>query len=197
MKALIVAVFVLAAIIILLELIRADTEVFFGDTKRVKVRILFFTIDTAKEKKKKEKTPKKKKEKKEKKNKKDKKKDKLLYFSDFCRIAARFLRSFRKHLVIKKLKCHVSVATDDAANTALTYGKVTAGVNIFCGALCNNFNVKERDINVYADFNKQKIEYDIYVRLRLSALDVLLMAMAALTCMIKSIIKNKKIKKAV
>ncbi len=186
MKILLIVFSIIAVITFVFHLIKAKAEIFFGETKRVVVKLLCFKFDTSKLKK----SEKKKKDKKTKKEKNTG--EKLLYFSDFCRIAGKAIKVFNRKLVIKKLQCAVLVATDDAAKTALTFGKVSAGVNIFCGAICNNFKVTERDIRINADFTKQKSEYDIYVNMELSLLGGLLIAFAAAVCAVRVIIKNKK-----
>lgn len=186
MKILLIVLTIIAVTMLILHLIKARVEMFYGETKRIIIKMLCFKFDTSESKKKAGK-------KKEKKTKKDKK-EKLLYFSDYCRIAGRAVKIFNRKLVIKKLRCAVLVATDDAAKTALTFGKISVGVNIFCGAICNNFKVIERDIRINADFTKQKAEYDIYVKMELSLLGGLVMLFAAAVCALRAIIKNKKIK---
>ena len=183
MKGLLITLVVIAVITVFLYFIKAKVEIFFGETNRVVIKLLWFKLDTSSLKKKNKK----------KKSKKEKvKKEKLLFFRDFCEIAGKAVKLFGNQLVIKELKCVVLVATDDAAKTALRYGKVSAGVNIFCGAICNNFKVIERDIRVNADFTKQKSEYDIYVNLNLSLLASLLIAYVAAVSAIRAIIKYKK-----
>ena len=185
MRILLIVLTIIAVTIIILRLIKAKVEIFFGETKRVVVKLLWFIFDTSDLTKK---------EKKKKVKKEKKKKGKLLFFKDFCRIAGKAIKVFNNQLIIRKLKCVVLVATDDAAKTAMRYGKVSAGVNIFCGAICNNFNVIERDIRVNADFIKQKSEYDVYVNMYLSLFAGVLVAYAAAVCAIRAIINNKKIK---
>ena len=185
MKILLIVLTIIAVTTIILHLIKAKVEIIFGETKRVVVKFLFLEFDTSKLKKKEKKKKNKKPEKK------NKNKNKLLFFSDYCRIAGRAIRIFNRKLVIKMLKCNVLVATDDAAKTALTFGKVSAGVNIFCGAICNNFKVIQRDVRVNADFTKQKSEYDIYINMELSLLGGLMMLFSAAVCALRAIIKNK------
>ena len=183
MKILLIVITIIAVTTIILHLIKAKVEIFFGETKRVVVKFLFLEFDTSKLKKKEKKKKNKKPE--------QKKKNKLLFFSDYCRIAGRAVKIFNRKLVIKMLKCNVLVATDDAAKTALTFGKVSAGVNIFCGAICNNFKVVERDVRVNADFTKQKSEYDVYINMELSLLGGLMMLFSVAVCAVRAIIKNK------
>ena len=123
-------------------------------------------------KKKKEKKPSKKsKDEKEKSEKKDKN-DILSMISIITAFVKNFLKKFLNSARIKVAKLHVTVATDEAAKTAVMYGAVSQSVNVLFPMLegIKNFKKlpKEKDLLVEPDFlsDKSRIDADItlYVR---------------------------------
>ncbi|MBQ7047105.1 MAG: DUF2953 domain-containing protein [Oscillospiraceae bacterium] len=64
-----------------------------------------------------------------------------------------FLKSVYKAFVIENLTVLLKVsAGDDAANTAIKYGKVCSAVYPSMGFICSNMKVKQYDVNVVPDF---------------------------------------------
>ena len=121
---------------------------------------------------KKEKKPSKKsKDEKEKSEKKDKN-DILSIISIITAFVKNFLKKFLNSARIKVAKLHVTVATDEAAKTAVMYGAVSQSVNVLFPMLegIKNFKKlpKEKDLSVEPDFlsDKSRIDADItlYVR---------------------------------
>lgn len=62
------------------------------------------------------------------------------------------VRKILKHIVIKELFVDLTVSGNDAADTAMNYGKTCAAVFPAMGAICTNMKVREYDLEVNPDF---------------------------------------------
>lgn len=88
--------------------------------------------------------------------------------TDIIRIAKNILVAFfekqAKHLSVRAVKLNISVATSDAATTAILYGAVSQGV-AYILELLDNINklkpIKKSDINIYPDYTSDKSSADI------------------------------------
>ena len=60
--------------------------------------------------------------------------------------------------MLSNLTVHLKVASPDAANTALLYGRVAAAVSALYPVLERNLRIKKTDIAVDADFEGQKTD---------------------------------------
>lgn len=67
-----------------------------------------------------------------------------------------------KGMVIDQLTMHYLAAGDDPCDTALTFGKTTAGLNSILAALSNFLKIKHSDIQTAIDFESEKST--VYVR---------------------------------
>lgn len=72
------------------------------------------------------------------------------------------LKKIMKHIVIKELFIDLTVAGDDAADTAIKYGKTCAAVFPALGTICTNAKVKEYDLEVNPDFLARKSSGDLH-----------------------------------
>ena len=68
--------------------------------------------------------------------------------------------------VVKKFKfrrfyLNLSVATNDAASTAINYGKICSAVYPIISFLETNADFKAKEINISADFDKSDSEFKI------------------------------------
>ena len=121
---------------------------------------------------KKEKKPSKKSKDEKEKSEKKGKNDILSIISIITAFVKNFLKKFLNSARIKVAKLHVTVATDEAAKTAVMYGAVSQSVNVLFPMLegIKNFKKlpKEKDLSVEPDFlsDKSRIDADItlYVR---------------------------------
>ena len=111
-----------------------------------------------KKKPKKEKTQAAVKTEKPKKPKKPKKKLTLEIICDFIKLGVEALGRLKRQLVLSNLTVHLKVASPDAANTALLYGRVAAAVSALYPVLERNLRIKKTDIAVDADFDGQKTD---------------------------------------
>lgn len=111
------------------------------------IRVLFFKIKIPPEKKKpkavKKETP----------PKKEKKGGSLKALKEIILSALKTLGPAVRSIRIDKLSGKITIASDDAFKTAMTFGSAAAGVGILLPVLENNFKIKKKDIEVNADFD--------------------------------------------
>ena len=118
---------------------------------------------------------------KKKKKKKDEEKDKeekldkndiLSIISIIINFVKNFIRLFSKSIRLKASRIHLTVATDNAASTALTYAAVTESINVLFPLLDGIKAVKKlphgKDLSVNVDFIAEEptidIEIELYIR---------------------------------
>ena len=86
----------------------------------------------------------------------------------------------------------MAVGADDAAETAVSYGKTCAYVFPLLGLICNTMKVKKYYADIHPDFLRQKSRAYIYANLKIRPVFVLGMAISALFHIIVSpLIKDK------
>lgn len=122
------------------------------------------------------------KEAKKKKNEKVKPKKKLTLevLCDFLRLGVQALGKLRRRIVIRNLTCHLVIADEDAAATALLYGRIAAAVSALYPVLDRNLRIHHTDISVDADFEKQKSSVLLDVKLAVCPLRLLICAVILL-----------------
>lgn len=76
---------------------------------------------------------------------------------DFIKLGVEALGKLKRQLVLSNLTVHLNVASADAANTALLYGRVAAAVSALYPVLERNLRIKKTDIAVDADFEGKKL----------------------------------------
>ncbi|NCC86962.1 MAG: DUF2953 domain-containing protein [Clostridia bacterium] len=67
-----------------------------------------------------------------------------------------------KHIVIKELFVDLTVAGNDAADTAMNYGKTCAAVFPALGTICTNMKVREYNVDINPDFIAKKNNGDLH-----------------------------------
>lgn len=174
MTALYIILGIIAFFIIVLSIpVVLDLE--YTDAVRCKVSWLFlkFTLYPFPEKKKKEKKPKeetKEEKPEEKKEEKPKKENFLKTFynnqglsgvieliNNCVGVLKRFsVRFIKRAVIIKKFHLDIHITEDDAAATAIKYGKVCAALYPSLGFICSNMKVKDYKVNVFADYCGEK-----------------------------------------
>lgn len=88
--------------------------------------------------------------------------------TDIIRIIKNILNDFFKnhaqHLSVRAVRLNISVATSDAANTAILYGVVSQGI-AYIFELLNNINdlkpIKKTAVNIYPDYTSEQSSADI------------------------------------
>ena len=169
---------VLSALAFLLLLFRVRLVFTCREEVRVTAWVLCFPI-VLYPRRKKPKPPKEKEEKKEKKRRKSKKKRKedsrkpKKSLPEKIRLVrallAALLRRTRRYLHLRAVRAHISVATGDAASTAVLYGAVSAALSGLLALLDRAFNLKAPpgDVAVFPDFTGEKTKADLKIVLSL------------------------------
>lgn len=104
------------------------------------------------------------------------------------------LKKFFGHLRIKVSRLHITVASPDAAMTAIAYGTITQTVSYLVALLENTKNVKglcEKNICIKTDFLTDTPSADVKISFSLRVWHLFSIGIAALISFIKSMIKNK------
>lgn len=147
-----------------------DGEVFF------KVKYLGFTLINSEEKVKKTKKVSKKKKKDNSQTKKSTNKQKnitdtIKYYSNMIQLALKQLRWLIKFIKIRKFVFDLTVATDNAASTAIEYGEMCAVVYPIISFIQTNTNFKFKtdNINIRPDFetSDSKLKASVLVKAKL------------------------------
>ncbi len=78
-------------------------------------------------------------------------------------------RLFRRSLIIKDFKLHVKEGCGDAFNTAILYGFIWSMIGIIESRIFTQYTVKNKEINVEADFNGKyiKVNFDCIFSLKI------------------------------
>ena len=177
---------ILLAIIILLLLLRAELHIVYENELSVYVRVLWFKYFIYPEQS--EGFNEKKYDKKQKKKKKSglttlkssesiKNKPSLIDKLNIIKeVLSVVFKAFKKHLHVKVAKLNVTVATDDAAKTAILYGAVS-GIVASIVELLDSFTklspLKNRSVSVESDFVSDKSRADINITLSISVFGAL------------------------
>ena len=94
-----------------------------------------------------------------------------------------FFNAFRTHLHVKLSKIHVSVATNDAAKTAVLYGAISGAVACIVDLIDEITNLKplkDSSISVEPDFLSSKTEIDLNITLYITVLGAIKSLMKSL-----------------
>lgn len=108
-------------------------------------------------------------------------------------LAVTVIEKFFKHLRIKIARIRITVASEDAATTAIAYGAVTQSLNILLPALesVKNFEkLKKADIAVNCDFASTEPEIDIKLGFSIRVWQVFHIALSALASLIKHKVRS-------
>lgn len=66
------------------------------------------------------------------------------------------VKLIKRAVIIKKFHLDIHITEDDAAATAIKYGKVCSGLYPSLGFICSNMKVKDYKVNVFADYCGEK-----------------------------------------
>lgn len=181
---------ILALLLTLLCLIKLEFSALYTDKLTLKLKVLFleFTLvpfekKPKKKKKRKKKIPKKKKDTDDNKNKKEKKPSYLKKLSDkrgveglismlseIVKLVGTTLKGVFANIVIEDFDLSLTVVGEDAADTALKYGKLCGVVYSAVSVICGTAKCEEYSVNVTPDFDdeaKMKVYADtkFYIRI--------------------------------
>ena len=76
-------------------------------------------------------------------------------------------KKFLKHLIVKDLRIFVAIASDNAADTAINYGRACATIYPVSAALISRLNTKNYDISVIPDFDVKQTKMDCFAHLKI------------------------------
>ncbi len=104
----------------------------------------------------------------------------IQYFSKIFVLIFKKLWWVIKRFRFRKFKFNLSVATGDAANTAINYGKICSALYPTISFLETNADFKSKQININADFDKIESEFQIAASVTTRLFFWLVAAIAAL-----------------
>ena len=97
-----------------------------------------------------------------------------------------------KHIRFHKLKLHMTVADDDADQTAINYGRVSTAVYTLLGVLDNSFKLSIKSVDIQPDFVTGEAEYDISFCVKLRFIHIIGGAIGMICKIVVNTIKHKK-----
>ena len=89
----------------------------------------------------------------------------ILQSVELLKIALDRLKPLVKHIIIREFYLALTIGSEDAEITALTYGRVCAVVYPMRGILAAVMNFKENKVFINADFNSKKSSAVVHVKL--------------------------------
>lgn len=107
------------------------------------------------------------------------------YFSEIFAIVAKRLWRVIKRFKFRKFKVDIIVATTDAANTAIQYGRICAAVYPLISFLQSVTNLKPKNINLSADFDKTTSEFRTSILVKTQVIYLLIAAVGILSQFLK------------
>ncbi|MBE6810647.1 MAG: DUF2953 domain-containing protein [Ruminococcaceae bacterium] len=102
------------------------------------------------------------------------------YFSNILSIVLKKLWWLLKHFKFRKFKFDLTIATDDAANTAIQYGEICAALYPIFAVVQSVLDVKPELVNINADFEKTNWEFKTCVKVRAGLIYWLIASIGAL-----------------
>ena len=99
-------------------------------------------------------------------------------------LCAKFVKLV-KHLRFRKLEFDLTVATDDAAKTAIVYGSVCSVVYSICGMLASAYDFNPKKVNVSADFSTDKMSLKVNTVIKIRVIYILKFALSTAVSIIK------------
>ncbi len=104
----------------------------------------------------------------------------ISYFSDILAIVFKRLWRVVKRFKFRRFKLDIIVATPDAANTAIQYGKICAAVYPVISLLHTITDMKSEEINIKTDFEKTRPEFKASILVKTQGLYWLVAAIGIL-----------------
>lgn len=88
-------------------------------------------------------------------------------FKDIASVAGTLLKPIFKNLRLRQLHIGITVASEDAADTAINYGRLCAGVYPALTILLNIMKYDDYSVDIRPDFDKKSLETDISAEISL------------------------------
>lgn len=217
MIALYIILGIIAAIILLFS-VKITVDLQYDETFELFLKVLFlkFRLLPAKEKPKKEEKPKEEKEEKPKEEKKEESSGEsfvakfyreqgfdgvMQFLSDILHALNTLMGDiFKRSFVVEKLLLKMRISKQDAASTALTYGKTCAAVYPTIGYLCNNMRVRKYCADIQPDYlandSSAAIRFVVSIRPIKLTNAVVRFGVRAVVAFVKTMIRAAKNKKS-
>lgn len=112
-------------------------------------------------------------------------------FGKIADIVGSVLKPIFKNIKIRHLNIDITVAADNAADTAINYGRLCAGVYPALSVILNVMKYGDYKVNIRPDFDKSELETDISAELSLIPWIALAGALASLVKFIGYKIKGE------
>lgn len=90
-----------------------------------------------------------------------------------------------KHIRFNKLEFSLTVASDDAAKTALAYGTACSVVYSICGMLSSAYKFNPKKVNVSADFSTEQITLKVNTVIKIRLIHLVKFALSTAFSIIK------------
>ena len=87
--------------------------------------------------------------------------------SNVASALGKLTKGFLRSIIIGKLHIRISVTDDDAAATAIKYGKICSALYPSLGYICSVMKVKDYKVNVWADYCGEKTVGEIETKVSL------------------------------
>lgn len=107
------------------------------------------------------------------------------YFSNILKIVLKKFWWLAKRFKFRQFKFDLTVATDDAANTAIQYGEVCAALYPIFSIMQSTIDFKPKLVNINADFDKTNWELKTCILVKAQLLYWLIAAIGALAQYLK------------
>lgn len=115
----------------------------------------------------------------------------LNIIKEFVAIGTGTAKTIFSHIVINNISVNITVADEDAAQTAIYYGYTSSVVYPAMALLVNNMKCKKYDMNIAPDFNVKKSRVQFEIKAYIQLLFILSTAIPAFIKSIK-VIKTAK-----
>lgn len=102
----------------------------------------------------------------------------------------RALRSVRRHLVLNRLWLYIRIAGEDAAQTAISYGRLCAGVYSALAAARNVIHIKKTQFDLAPDFDAEDTTLEFEGALSVRLIFLLGAGIAALTGFLRNTMRR-------
>ena len=90
-----------------------------------------------------------------------------------------------KHIKFKKLEFNLTVASSDAATTAILYGNLCAVVYSICGMLSTAYNFDAKKVKVLTDFTSENMKIMLKSKIKVKLIYLVAFAISAAFSIIK------------
>lgn len=109
----------------------------------------------------------------------------IRYFSEILMLLLKKLWFVVKRLKFTRFKLHITVATDNAASTAIEYGSICSAVYPILAFLQTNADFKSKEVNVCTDFDKTESTVTASISVTTRLIYFLIVAVSAIFEFIK------------